>query len=110
MKNSTAILSLSIIMSITASLPAMAADNSGAWTKEEVEKMCYGKANGSTSAFERCLSHNDRKVGNKKKPGEAAALDNIDETFKQKAAERAPKKSTNTYNGNTSEQNKPKIF
>ncbi len=89
---------------------AIAADNASPWTKEQVEKMCYGKANGNANVFDRCVSSNERKVGNKKRPGEALALDNVDSDFKKKATKTSPNKNNPTNNGNSSEQNKPKIF
>ncbi len=110
MKNSKTLLSLSLIIGLSASASAMAGDNTGVWTKEQVEKLCYGKANGNANTFDRCMGYNDRKVGNKKRPGEAAALDNVDDTFKQKATVNSPQTSTTKNIGNSSEQNKPKIF
>lgn len=71
---------------------ALAADNSGKWTKAQVERYCYGQAKGNADHFVDCLERKSGKIGRDKQPGEAAALNQVDDQLNKKAKARAAKK------------------
>lgn len=79
------------ILSI-ASAGAAHADNSSAWTQEQVKTLCHARAdnsNNSRAFYDRCIKHRMRLVGKAKQPGEAGELNRAD---KKNAAKNHPRK------------------
>lgn len=69
---------------------ANANGNQGAWTSEQVDKLCYSRATGDARRFDSCKQRNQYKVGRPKQPGEMSELNLIDKRLAQKTTKTQP--------------------
>ena len=77
---------------------AAQADNSGAWSEQDVKKLCHYRSasgNNAPASFDRCMKRRTATIGKQKKPGEATELKkankHLDKTI---AARKAAEKTT----------------
>lgn len=81
-----------LILSSTAISSAMAADNGGPWTQDQLKKLCYFRAQKdkkNAKRYDICMQRHTASVGKPKKPGEVSELNKADALLAQKAASSA---------------------
>jgi len=79
-------------MLIAISFSAAAQDASVVWTEDDIKATCLDRAQkepGSSSAFQRCMDRNLRKIGQNKTAGEMVESRNAMEKIKAAAEARA---------------------
>ena len=82
------VLRLGVLALVLFAASGVYADNRSAWTKDQLQTMCYGRAQGSDARYQRCMKDNAHRAGRPKQAGEASELNRIDPALAKKAEKR----------------------